>query len=111
MSDVLGECKRVCKSVNRQGTDRKHVGRFAGPVDASGMQNAHLKIRTPERPKTPGGVSYVWQTQGLETRIFGSVAMVGLTGEFPDVWQGKKLGDGGKGMEVRPRKELRGRRC
>jgi hypothetical protein len=28
---------------------------------------------------------------GLERGVFGSVAMVGLTGEFSDVWQGKKL--------------------
>ena len=43
--------------------------------------------------KIPGGVSDVWQTQGLETLVFGSVAMIGLTGEFSDVWQGKDLGD------------------
>lgn len=59
---------------------------------------------------SPPGVSYVWQAQGLETRAFGSVAMVGLTGEFSDVWQGKKLGDGGQGIEVKPEKGLRGRR-
>ena len=35
----------------------------------------------------------MWQTQGLETLVFGSVAMIGLTGEFSDVWQGKDLGD------------------
>jgi len=33
----------------------------------------------------------VWQTQGLETGVFGSVAILGLTGEFSDVWQGKEL--------------------
>ena len=38
------------------------------------------------------GVSDVWQTQGLETRVFGSVAILGLRGEFSDVWQGKELG-------------------
>src|SRR5260370_28591883 len=42
---------------------------------------------------TPQGVSYVWQTLGLETPVFGSVAILGLTGEFSDVWQRKELGD------------------
>jgi hypothetical protein len=41
----------------------------------------------------PRGGSDVWQTQGLETPVFGSVAMIGLTGEFSDVWQGKDLED------------------
>jgi len=52
----------------------------------------------------------VWQTQGLETRIFGSVAILGLTGDFADVWQGKDLGDRGQGIGVRPEKESRDRR-
>ncbi len=39
----------------------------------------------------PRGVSDVWQTQGLETDVFESVAMAGLTGEFSDLWQGKEL--------------------
>jgi len=40
----------------------------------------------------PRGVSDVWQIQDLERYVFGSVAMIGLTGEFSDVWQGKDLG-------------------
>jgi len=40
---------------------------------------------------TPRGGSDVWQTLGLDTAVFGSVAIVGLTGEFSDVWQGKDL--------------------
>ncbi len=40
----------------------------------------------------PPGVSDVWQTRGLETRVFGSVAIVGLTGRFSEVWQGRELG-------------------
>ena len=39
----------------------------------------------------PRGVSEVWQTQGLETGVFGSVAIARLTGEFSDLWQGKEL--------------------
>ena len=31
---------------------------------------------------TPGGVSDVWQTKDLRERVFGSVAMIGLTGRF-----------------------------
>ena len=40
---------------------------------------------------SPRGVSEVWQTQGLEIGVFGSVAVAGLMGEFSDVWQGKEL--------------------
>ena len=29
----------------------------------------------------------MWQTQDLQERIFGSVAMIGVTGEFSEVWQ------------------------
>ncbi len=43
---------------------------------------------------SPRGVSEVWQMQDLETSVFGSVAMVGLTGEFSEVWQRKHLRDG-----------------
>ena len=63
----------------------------------------------------PRGVSQVWQTQGLETCIFGSVAMIGLTGEFSEVWQAKELaeeegketrlkGESGR-LKVNPRKK------
>ncbi len=46
------------------------------------------------------------QTQGLEARPFGSVAMIGLTGEFSEVWQGKELGDGKvERLTVESRKE------
>ena len=34
-----------------------------------------------------GRGSQVWQTQDLQERIFGSVAMIGVTGEFSEVWQ------------------------
>jgi len=43
--------------------------------------------------ETPWGVSDVWQMQDLERCVFGSVAIVGVTREFSDVWQGKDLGD------------------
>jgi hypothetical protein len=33
----------------------------------------------------------VWQAKDLESGIFGSVAMGGLTGEFSEVWQGRDL--------------------
>ncbi len=55
-------------------------------------------LRTRENSKeklngcTPRGVSEVWQTRGLGTRVFGSVAIVGLTGRFSEVWQGRELG-------------------
>ena len=35
----------------------------------------------------------MWQAKDLRKGGFGSVAMIGLTGEFSDVWQGKDLGD------------------
>src|SRR6266568_2373923 len=41
----------------------------------------------------PWGVSDVWQMQDLERCVFGSVAMVGLTGAFSDLWQRKELGN------------------
>jgi hypothetical protein len=56
---------------------------------------------------TPQGVSDVWQTLGLETVVFGSVAILGLTGEFADVWQIKKLGDRGGGQQGLGRRENR----
>ena len=34
-----------------------------------------------------GRGSQVWQTQDLQERIFGSVAMIGVTGDFSEVWQ------------------------
>ncbi len=40
----------------------------------------------------PRGVSEVWQIQGLERCVFGSVAMAGVTGEFSEVWQGRIFG-------------------
>ena len=33
----------------------------------------------------------MWQTKGLRDGVFGSVAMIGLTGEFLEVWQAKDL--------------------
>ncbi len=44
----------------------------------------------------PRGGSDVWQIQDLGRGVFGSVAMVGLTGAFLDVWQGKDLGERGQ---------------
>ena len=38
----------------------------------------------------PRAASYVWQILSIETRVFGSVAILGLTGDFPDVWQVKR---------------------
>ena len=49
----------------------------------------------------------MWQTVGLETRVFGSVAILGLTGEFSEVWQIKELRDKGQGTGVRPEKKSR----
>ena len=34
-----------------------------------------------------GRGSQVWQTQDLRERVFGSVAMIGVTGDFSEVWQ------------------------
>ncbi len=51
------------------------------------------------RASTPRGASEVWQTQDLGRCVFGSVAIVALTGEFSDVWQSKKLGENGKNVE------------
>jgi len=38
---------------------------------------------TGERANTPRGVSDVWQTKDLQERVFGSVAMIGLSRRFP----------------------------
>src|SRR2546429_9083596 len=38
-----------------------------------------------------GRGSQVWQTQDLRERIFGSVAMIGVTGDFSEVWQIQEL--------------------
>jgi len=53
----------------------------------------------------------VWQTQGLQERIFGSVAMIGVTGEFSEVWQiqelatfWRKAGDGEEGVRSAARR-------
>jgi hypothetical protein len=40
----------------------------------------------------PPGVSDVWQAKGLRRDVFGSVAMIRLTGEISEVWQEKELG-------------------
>ena len=40
-----------------------------------------------------GGVMDVWQTKDLWEGVFGSVAMIGLTGEFSEVWQIKGLAE------------------
>ena len=64
--------------------ERGRVGMLAG-----------LKVESSH----PRGVSQVWQTQGLERCVFGSVAIVRLTDEFSDVWQLKKLGEKGKRVD------------
>ena len=33
----------------------------------------------------------MWQTKDLREGVFGSVAMIGVTGDFLEVWQGKGL--------------------
>ena len=33
----------------------------------------------------------MWQTQDLRERVFGSVAMIGVTGDFSEVWQIQEL--------------------
>ena len=33
----------------------------------------------------------MWQTQDLQERVFGSVAMIGVTGDFSEVWQIQEL--------------------
>jgi len=48
----------------------------------------------------------VWQIQDLETSVFGSVAVAGLTGEFLEVWQLKDLAETGliqKELQARER--------
>jgi hypothetical protein len=40
------------------------------------------------------GVSDVWQAKELREGDFGSVAMLGLTGENSEVWQMKELEEG-----------------
>jgi|SRR6266481_169713 len=60
--------------------------------------------------KAPREVPYLWQILSLETRVFGSVAILGLTGDFPDVWQIKDLGVGGSEIGIRNGIELEDRR-
>ncbi len=38
-----------------------------------------------------GRGSQVWQTQDLREGVLGSVAMIGVTGEFSEVWQIQEL--------------------
>jgi hypothetical protein len=64
------------------------------PTGSKSTRQDRGKQADMEREHAPGG-SDVWQTLGLETVVFGSVAILGLTGEFADVWQIKKLGDRG----------------
>src|SRR2546427_12750177 len=63
-----------------------------------------VRSRLNQNGRSPG-ISDVWQIQGLETCVFGSVAMAGLTGEFLDLWQAKELANRGRGIGLRPRKE------
>src|SRR5438874_2530659 len=48
-----------------------------------------------------GRGSQVWQTQDLRERIFGSVAMIGVTGDFSEVWQIQELATFWGNAEVR----------
>jgi hypothetical protein len=52
----------------------------------------------------------MWQTEGLERDIFGSVAIVGLKSAFSDVWQIRKLGVRGRGAGIKPERESSDRR-
>ncbi len=47
----------------------------------------------------PRGVLDVWQAKDLRKRDFGSVAMIGVTGEISEVWQMKGLGGTGLGKQ------------
>src|SRR2546427_5486203 len=63
-----------------------------------------VRSRLNQNGRSPG-ISDVLQIQGLETCVFGSVAMAGLTGEFLDLWQAKELANRVRGIGLRPRKE------
>jgi hypothetical protein len=43
----------------------------------------------------------VWQAKDLREAVFGSVAMIGLTGEFSEVWQAKELREKGKETQLK----------
>jgi hypothetical protein len=43
----------------------------------------------------------VWQAKDLRKGDFGSVAMIGVTGEILEVWQRKELGDKGVGLQLK----------
>ena len=60
--------------------------------------------------QTPRAASYVWQILSIETRVFESVAILGLAGDFPDVWQVKDLGGGESEIGIRNGTELEDRR-
>ena len=95
----MRECKKAqksaqeCEKTGDRSETRRKVRRFESP--------------NVEEALGPRGVLDVWQTLGLETPVFGSVAILGLTGEFSDVWQIKKLGDGKQGVRDRSEKESR----
>ena len=98
----MRECKKAqksaqeCEKTGDRSETRWKVRRFESP--------------NVEEAQGPRGVLEVWQTLGLETPVFGSVALLGLTGEFSDVWQGKELGDRGRRAGVKPEKESGDRR-
>src|SRR6266446_8770660 len=73
------------------------------------QQDEHLASGLKRSGMPPGG-SDVGQIKGLETCVFGSVAMAGLTSEFSEVWQSKGLANSRQGIGVRPGKESRDRR-
>jgi hypothetical protein len=80
---------------SRDGGRKRGIGFNTEATEGAEFTETKEEARYEELPglhgNTPRGVSDVWQTLGLETPVFGSVAILGLTGEFSDVWQGKEL--------------------
>ena len=61
--------------------------------------------------KGQGRGSQVWQGKDLREGVFGSVAMIGVTGDFSEVWQiqelatfWRKAGDGEEGVRSAARR-------
>ena len=83
-----------------QGIAPKHVGTSTGLSERPNVEEA----------QSPRGLGSAWQTVGLETHVFGSVAILGIKDKFSDMWQIKELRDKGQGTGVRREKKSRDRR-
>ena len=62
---------------------------------------ARERKRKGEEVEDGGRGSQVWQGKDLRERVFGSVAMIRLTGDFSEVWQMQELATFSRNAGVR----------